>query len=349
VTLQYVGSLPTNGLQIGLVATLPGIAAKIAGLQSLVPELQAAIAGKATMAVNVPPNITGFTAAAGAYLNVGSLAALLNPAAWVSVGASANADIVAKLGLIIPKIELLASISGVLTVGLSAGGIAEWAYRGPCQAFGVRLDSALTRSSGGITRDETVSGLVIVCEDGASWNSFGRGFNVGSPSPGEVEFVGSLTGGEVVTGLRLPMLEIEAYLAELNGTRLALEANLELSLGVGLPSVGELLNAGLNLDLSAAIGSLVEIDVSIQAELEALLGKIDVLLDLQGNISASLSGGGLSVWRFSGLIGELGNELVATLESGIPGGTGSLANVGAVAIACDSPSAWGAFGNLVAV
>lgn len=347
MTLEYVGSLPTSGLQLGLAATLPGIAAKISGLQSLIPDLQAALTAKATMAVNFPPNVAGITAAAAAYLNPTALAALLNPATWVSASAGASADILVDLGLIIPQIELLARITGELTVGMSAGGIAEWAYHGTAQGFGQALSWELRSSTGGIPRDAVVSGLVIACEDSSSWDSFGEGFNTGDPYPGSATFVGSLTGGEIVTGLTLPMLELEAYLAELNGLRAALELNLDLSLGLNIPPIGELLS--VDFDLEAAIGSLVEIDADITGEISLVTGKIDALLELQGRIQASLSGGGLSVWRYSGPIYAMGDELDLAIEGGLPGGGGASARVSGVALACASPAAWGAFGNLVPV
>lgn len=347
MTLEYVGSLPTSGLQVGLAASLPAIAAKISGLQELIPGLQAALAGKLTMSVNFPPNVAGIAAAAAAYMDPSALAAFLNPASWVSASAGASADILLELGLIIPRIELIARITDELTVGLSAGGIAEWAYAGTAQGFGDALSWELRSSTGGIPRDAMVSGLVIACEDATAWDSFGEGFNTGDPYPGSATFVGSLTGGEIVTGLKLPMLEIEAYLAELNGLRAALELNLDLSLGLNIPQVGELLS--VDIDLEAAIGSLVEIDADITGEIAILMGKIDVLLELQMQLQASLSGGGLSVWRYSGPISSMGDDLALALEGGLPGGGGPSARISGVALACASPAAWGAFGKLVPV
>jgi hypothetical protein len=349
VTLQYVGSLPVSGLQVGLAASLGGIAAKISGLQELIVELQPSLAGKLEMSLTFPPNLPGLAASASGHLNPEAMAVLLNPATWFSGNVGLQGDIALKLGLGLAKIEIAIRLVDQLRAGFNAGGIAEWAYAGTAQGFGTGLSWELQSSTGGLDRDAQVSGLIIACEDGASWDSFGSGFNVGDPYPGAVQFVGSLTGGEIVTALRLPMLEIEAYLAEMQGSVVALRGQLDLSFGLNLPAPDELLSLGIAIDLDAAIGSLVEIDADITGEISIVLGKIDLLLQLQASIQASLSGGGLSVWRYSGPISAMGDELATTLEEGLPGGGGPSVSISGIALACATPSAWAAFGRLVPV
>lgn len=347
MTLQYVGSLPVSSIQLGVVAALDGISAKISGLQGGIVELNASAVGQVNMSLALPPNVPGVAASAFGHLNPAALAGLLNPSSWISANAGLQADVALKLGLGLARIEIAERLADQLRAGFDAGGIAEWAYTGTAQGFGSELSFELERSTGGIHRGSQVSGLLIACEDGDAWGSFGEGFNTGDPYPGSVQFVGSLTGGEVVTALRLPMLEIEAYLSELRGSVGALRSQLDLAFGMNLPAPGDLLSLGLSVDLDAAIESLVDIEVDIGAEVSAELDKIQLLLDLQSRIQATISGGGLSVWRYSGAIDAMGAELADELEDGLPGGGGAAARVSGVALACSSPTAWAAFGRLV--
>lgn len=348
MALDYRGSLPVSAFQIGLSATLPGIAAKIAGLQSLIPKLAAGIDADISFSANFPPNLPAISASAFASFDPTSIYAMLDPKNWkVGLGASVALDVNLDLPPIEIALALVAEIVARLEIGINSGGLVGWTYNGPAAEFGESMERATRVGAGGVGWNDNISGLVIACEDQAAWESFGEGFNTGPDRPG-LALLGSLGGAQWVTGIDAPFELLEAFRLELEGSKLALKTQLNIALGIDVPLPGELIDLGAGIDIDFALEGLVEFNADLQAQIDLLLGQIDILLELQGDINFALSAGGLSIWSYSGQLSALGTELRGAMSGGVPSGSGASAPIGGVAIACASPESWGAFGNLVA-
>lgn len=342
-----MGTLPVSGLQIGMVAAANGFALKVSGFEELIVDLGATTEAQIQMGLSFPPNAPGIAAAVAVQLSPSTLASMLNPVTWASANLELQAGIVAEIAVLNGKISVASALAASLRAGFDAGGIVGWSYAGAAQRFGVEMSRELRGSTGGIPRSSSVSGLVIACEDAASWDSLSRGFNTGAARGSELRPMGSMTGGEVVTGLTQPLAEIDAYLEGLRGELSGLEANLQIALGADLMSPSELISLGASVDVDSAIGSLLELSVDIGAEVGNVNASMAALAEVEAELEASLSGGGLSLWRYSGAIDDLGASMEDGINAGLPGGGGPSAQVSGVVLACSSPSAWAAFGALV--
>jgi len=105
-----------------------------------------------------------------------------------------------------------------------------------------------------------------------------------------------------------------------------------------------MLEAVLDFDIEAAFDALISVDVNIAAVIGAIQARIDAVLDLKASLDAQLSGGGLTLWVYSGALRGLGTAMAAELADGMPGGNGPKTPVYALALACASPTAWSDFG-----
>jgi hypothetical protein len=159
--------------------------------------------------------------------------------------------------------------------------------------------------------------------------------------------MGMLTGGEWNTGALTIWANLDLLLLELTGLRAGIEANIDLSIGLNLPDPSVLLD--LDVDLMAALEGMVDAQLDIQADIDLIDLKIDLILDLVAELDAQLSVDGLHVWTYEGPAAELGTNLAAELVDGLPGSGAPNHAIYGVAIACASPTAWAAFGNIVVV
>lgn len=347
MALEYQFSLPVSGFQIGVSAASVGLSAKAEAIGDVIADLGATLAAQAEYSLSLPPNVTAIGAAVSAGVNLAALAGALTPTAFIAGSADARVEDLALLGLIEARLAVAAELVADLELGVSAGGIAAWQYRGPAAGMGAALAPALA-ASGGVPLGADVSGAIVVTESGAAWAALRGGIGALSDAPG-VSPLGARSGGEWCTALREPLAEIRAYLLELEGLRAAVSARLQLSAGVGLPSPEVMLELGVGIDLDGAIESLGSVSLDVEAQISGVLARIDALLALAATLDGFLTGDMLSLWRYSGALSALPGEVSGALSGGIPGGAGGASPVSAIVLVCRSPTAWAGFGKVLAV
>jgi hypothetical protein len=338
--ISLVGVLPVSAINVGLVAALGGLTAEIAALQADITALAPAIAGQVEVALDFPPDPPSVTAALEAALDPLELAACFSPGA-LTVGASdLTVDVGVQLGLIETQLAGLQSVGAKLTAGLAAPAISGWSYSGEAAGFGETLAAATATGFGQIEPDATIAGLVIATEDAASWGSFSKGFTTGGRSDGVLRYHGELGGGQWNTGVATLLVRLELFLLKLRGLKAGLEASLNVALGLELPAVDVVVDAGLAIVADLGIDGLLENMVNVQADLTAQIGaiqlKIDALLALSADLSAQLSAGGLALWSYSGRAGAFGAEVRDAIAAGIPQGNGPRAHAYGLALAGES-------------
>ena len=353
--LVRVGTLPISALNIGLAGVPPALGAKVAKIGATLSQFTAGLQAAFTMKASFPPNLPGYAASFASALNPVNLAANFNPANWVTANASANIGLVARLALIEAQIAIVTLVVDGFRAGLDVGGLAGWTYAGSAAGFGSTLQGATATGFGRTAADANIQALVIATNAFSGWQAFGSGFNVGSsaradlgsaPANDRLNFLGELTGGAWNTGLAAHFADIDLLLAELHATASSIQGQIELSLGLHLPDPVAIVRAGLAINLTAALGNLVNIQTDLTGSIGALQAQIDATLTLAGSISASLSGGGLTFWTYSGAASGLGSALAAELASGLPGaGQGPTGPAYGLAIA-STPTAMGAFGSI---
>lgn len=354
--LTEIGTFPASGLNLGLAAAPLGFTAEITKLQADISQLGIALEAQAQVTASFPPNLIGLAAAFSGALDASALAAALNPTTWVSVNADGNATLVLELGAIDALLAIVGDLVADLELGLSAGGLAGWSYAGRTAGYGTTLERATASGFGTFAPDTQISALVIACAGFSSWGGFSAGFNTGTSSLEDLgtftreerlRFLGALGGGDWNTGVREVFAHIHLFLAELRTLRAVVAAQIDLSLGLNLPDASVVVDAGLSIDLDAAFENLVDVQLDIEAAISGLQFKIDALLELIGSINLSLSGGGLTLWSYSGLARLLGSSLVPAVAAGLPGtATGPNAPAYGIVIAAASPSAWASFGRI---
>jgi hypothetical protein len=349
--IVHAGTLPVAALNIGLAAAPTGLSSAIAKLSANISQLTAALTTQLSVTAIFPPNLPGFAAQFGLALNPAGLLAAFNPANWVTLNAGANVELAAQLGFIEAQLAIVAALAADFQAGVSAPVIAGWSYAGRAARFGPELETA-TRSGFGRTAPNTqIRALIIATENFASWGSFSQGFRTGfSGTPAETTdarlvFLGELGGGEWNSGVQSLLSQFNLLLAELQGTKVTLHAQIALSLGIDLPDPTVIVDAGLSIDLDAALGNLVNVQADLTAEISGLQARIDALLELVANISIQLSAGGLSFWTYSGTAGDLGTALRAELQHGLPGGSGPGAVAYGLALA-GAPASMSLFGSI---
>lgn len=336
MTLVLAGSLPVSGVNLGLSSASAGLAAEITKLQADYIGAFPALAGQLQISANVP-NLAGVTAGVGAALNAPRLAAGM---VGITAGSSSlAADVALKLGLVTGQIAAGEGIESAIGGGLDAGGISGWSYAGRISRFARKLDGE-TRSGGfgAVGPDDTVTAVVIATESFASWQSFSQGAETGTTADQQatandeaLTFLGSRGGAEWNTGTADLVARLDLLLAELRGQKSALETQLELFLGIGLPSPTVVVDSGLGVVANVGFDGLLDNLISVQADITGMLGtlqaRIDAVVSLQADIDAQLSAGGLSVWIYTGRARDLARELDAEIADGLPGGSGRTAPV----------------------
>jgi len=356
MALVYGGSLPCSSVNLGIAASLSGFAQLSAQITVDVTKLGVALTTQIDFVSNFPPNIAGYAAGFADILVPATLVAAFNPANWVTLNADANLQLVAELGLVDLKIAVVGGLVAELEAGVNAGGLTGWSYAGRAAGFGTTLVGETRYGFAGTAPDADIDAIIIACADFDAWVSFSAGFNTGASASTDLGVetgaeqltsMGTLTGGEWNTGALSVFAQLDDFLLELNGVRAGLDAQVELSLGLNLPSVSAVLDVALSIDLDATLAAMVSIQLDITAQIGLVELNLQAVADLLAELNAQLAVDGLHIWTYSGQAGYLGTSLASELSGGLPGGNGPHAPIYGVVIACASPSAWASFGNIM--
>lgn len=355
MSLSLIGTLPVSALNIGLAAAPAALGVEISNLQADVAKFTGALTTQLQVSATFPPNLAGYATAFAAALDPTAVASAFNPANWVTLNADANTQLVADLAALAALLAILEPIMGDFSAGLSAGGLASWSYAGRASGFGTSLDLATRYGIAEIPGATQVSAVVIATNAFASWQSFGQGMNVGASSAADIgqaptsdglAFLGSLSGARVNTGTSGLFARLSRLLDELHGKQASLRTQIDLSLGIGLPDPTDVVNTGLSVDLTAALGNLVSVQADLAADIGTLNAAISATTALSGGISTQLSAGGLSLWSYSGPLSALGASLASALAPGLPGVNAPTGPAYGLAIACSAPTAWAGFSRI---
>ena len=344
--IAYKGNLPVSAISVGLAASVDSLAIEIAQLELDLAGFVPAVAAKLEVSADFPPDFTAYATAVGLHLNAAELAAQLDPTGIVSASVDASTDLGLELGLVEAKLAAALALSAPLEAGLAVGALSGWSYSGPARGFGMALEADTADGWGKTAPSSEVSAILIACEDPASWSAFGDGFNTGPGSDG-LTYLGELGGWQWATGVWSLIVRIRAFIARLRAIKASIEAQLQITLGLNLPSVTALLDVGLSLDVGVMLDNLVNVQADLDVALGAIQAKIDALIDLSASLALQLSAGGLSVWSYSGAASELGAEFSAEISSGVPNGNGSAATVYGLVVA-STPENMVTFSSLLA-
>lgn len=345
--LTLVGTLPVAAINIGLVAGISALNVKITKLQADISLLESSIAAQAQFKAN-PPTLEGLEAGLTAHL--GNLAAMLNPGSFTinaAVGAAPNLSV--QLGIIDGYLAIVDKVAASFQAGLSAGSLAAWSYAGNARGFGLTMEG--TRNGwGNVSSGADINAIIIATESFDSWGQFSAGFNTGSSSHDRVtsdvtnlNFLGTLSAASLDTGVFQLSKDINLFLGQLNGAKLVLEGNLNVSVGANLPSLGVLKDSALKVDLAAAFKNMISGKLDLNASIGSINAKIDGILSLVADLGLQIAAGGLTVWLYSGPAGGLGPSLVPAVTNGLPSGNGPTAPVYGLVVATELPSVWANF------
>ncbi len=353
--LQLAGVLPVSAINVGLVAAVGGLQAEVTKLTADLSELTFGLIAQAQVTLDFPPNPLSIAANITAGLNPLEIAAGLLPTNVLAGGIDASLESTIELGVVSIQISAVQQITIPLGIGLDAGGIAGWSYSGPAQGYGIELERATARGFGRFRATDQIVGVVIATESFASWGAFSQGVNTGGSGSIEatedatLNYLGALNGGQWNTGVATLIARIRLLLDELRGIKAALQAQIQVSLGVNLPDVDVLLDAGLDvvadLGIDGLIDNLINVQTDFGAAISGIEAKIELLLDLIADLSLQLSAGGLAFWTYSGSAAGLGAELRTAIEDGVPSGSGPGASCYGLVLAGTAPSMT-AFGTI---
>lgn len=355
--LVHTGTLPVSAVNLGLAASLPGLAAKGAKLTADVSQLTVALAGQTELQAGLNPTaILGVAGAISGSLNPVQVAASLNPGLIQlnSLGLSAEGAI--KLALVSARLKVAESVQATLRLGLEVGGIAGYSYAGPSAPFGSELERYTAAGIGKTPPTATVQAVVIATESFASWQAFSKSANTNgtaaAPSSARsprLAFMGELPGARWNPGVASVGAEIDQLVADLRGEKSGIEASLELMGGANLPDPQVVLDAGVGIVADVGIDGLLDNLVNVKADIEGgisgINAQIDAVLALTGDIAAQMTAGGLSFWSYTGSASGLGRDLRAALANGLPFGSGPRAPAYGLVIA-GTPAAMSLFGTV---
>ena len=348
MTIEHVGSLPVSAVNVGLAASLPALAAEITRLEADIAGLVPAIAANVELGLNFPPNPVSIGVAFAAVANLSDVILELNPTNILILGADANLDLVVYLGLVNVALAVVETLSVDLEAGLAVGGISGWSYSGGAQAFGKALQAATASGYGRTAASTDVQATLIACESPGSWDAFGDGFYTG-PERSDLHYLGELGAEQWSIGLVDVMVPIRLFLDELQALKVAIESQIQVTLGLDLPEPQVVVDAVLDVlgsvSLEVMLDDMVNVVIDFDVQIAGIQVRIDLLLALSVSIEAQLSAGGLSVWQYSGAASGLGAEFADAIKDGVPSGNGPSAPVGGLVLAF-SPAAAGTFGNV---
>lgn len=354
--ISRIGTFPASGLNIGLAAAPAGIAVQIARLNAEIGKLTLATATQIEVAAAGPPNIPGYIASFGAALNPANLASIFNPTNWVTAGADGALSLAVDLGLVTGQIAALNAVTADIRTGLTAPGIFGWSYSGKASGFGTALDGQTSAGFGGVDPRRNVSAVIIATGDFSSWGSFSTGMDTGGsanedigsrPQSSRLAYHGARSGSGWSPGLQVAFGPLSTLELELQGAKAGIETQAQLAVGIGLPNPADVVAASLDVDLGAALQNFVNVQLDLGTQISGLNARIDALTELTADINASLSGGGLTVWSYSGPAGQLGSSFVPEVQGGLPGtGDGPNGPAYGLVLAGASPQAWASFGKI---
>lgn len=353
MTLNRVGTLPVSAINLGVAAAPPALQAEVAKLQADVSGLTAAITTQLEVQATFPPNIAGYLTAFSLVLDPSVLTSAFSPANWLALNADANVELVAELAFIEAQIAIVAPVVEDLEAGLTAPGLAGWTYAGDARGFGAELEGATVHGTGAVNGREQVSAIVLGSASFSDWATFGTGFRTGPSSDEDLpdptrerrlRYQGALSGGEWSGTARDLLPRLRLILEGLQGSKAAIEEQIAITVGLNLPDPSIIVDAGLEVDLVAALGDMVDVQADLGADIGTVTGQIDAILDIAADVQATLSGGGLTLWTFSGELRQLGAELAEETRPGLPGVGERSAPAYGLVIAAKAPEAWADFG-----
>ena len=356
MTLQLIGTFPVSALNIGLATSPAVLAADVAVLAEEIAKLTTSLELQLSITADFPPG-PELGAAFLAALDVTSLASVLNPTNWVSASAGANADLVLDLAFVDLQIAAIEPLILEFRIGLGSAGLYGWTYAGNAVGFGETLQADVAAGfADGVLPNTQIDALVIATNSFTSWGSFGNGFSIGTSGDEDfgvqtteqrLRFIGALDGGFWSIGLEALISGFELLLIGLRGSKAAIEASIDLSLGFNIPNPIPIIEAGLSIDLTAALGNFVNVQTDLTGQIDLITAKIDASLELSGNITVDLSASGLTFWSYSGPAAGLGSELATELASGLPdAGEGPSGAVYGLVLASADASNWNDFGRV---
>lgn len=351
-----VGSLPVSAINVGLAASISGLTAKVSKLQADLTKLTPALAGQVEIAADFPPSPTMYAGSLTAALNQLELAAVLNPANMAGASADLSADLAADLAFVTAQLAIVESLQAAFTAGLEVGGVAGWSYSGPAAGFGSSLKGATENGFGRTAADAQIQAVVIATESFAGWQAFSQSVNTNGTAnaPADVQaarlaFLGELSGAKWNAGVAALAASLDLLVADFRGQKAGLEASARVAVGLDLPDVSAVVDAGLSIVADVGIDGLLDNMLNVSADLTGAIGgvtaQIEAVLALSSSIAAQLSAGGLTFWTYSGTASGLGAALKAELAGGIPGGSGPRAPAYGLALA-GTPANMTTFGSI---
>jgi hypothetical protein len=348
VTLTRIGTLPVAGLNVGIAAGLPVLTAQIAKLNFDIGKLNFAIADRLVVTSSLPINLSALSGTFA--IHTANLAANLNPGSITVSAAPINIELAGDLAFIEAQLGIAGPVKAEFEAGLNAGGLASWSYRGSARGFGETLEQATRNGFGETAPGANVKALIAATPNPATWSALSLGFNTGRSGASAarndeavLEFLGSLSGGQLNTGVLTLQQYVDLFWLSLEAQRLNLLAQLEFSVGLELPSVDLLLGFAADIDLGLALDNLLNVQLDLTADITALTAQIDVLASLIADFQVQLSADGLYAWSYDGPASGLGAALKTDIAAGIPGGGGPEEPAYGIVLACESPAVWSAF------
>lgn len=346
--IQLVGILPIGSLNVGLGSASAGVSAEVAKLQADASNLDVALKGSIDVAAHFPPDPVSIAAVIGAGLSASELSAIMNPAGWVTIGAEANIDIALQLGFIEGQIGAVAQAKGAISAGLDAGGISGWSYFGRCSGLGAELAPQVRFGFGGLGPADEVTAIVIVTESFASWRELSKSMAAApantpaTSAESRIVSHGPRSGADWNTGTAELGARIDAFSEELDGLKASLEEQAELSLGLNLPDVEPIVDAGIEIFGSIGADGIADNLVNVRTDVTGLIQGISAdagaIASVLADVDAQLSAGGFATWSYRGRADQLAKEVEQAMANGLPNGSGPSSPVYALVLAGSLPS-----------
>jgi hypothetical protein len=367
--IQHLGTFPASSVNVGLAAAPAGLAVEVARLQEAIVKLTLAGATQIQLAgilATNPPDPAKYGLAAQVALNPASLVMNFDPSKLgLIVAPSVLPAMTVELGAAEAQLAVLSPLVGGLRTGLDTPGIAGWTYSGRAAGFGAKLASGTQSGFGGVPPNQPVSAVIVATNNFASWQSFSEGIDTGgsantnlgtSTKQERLAFHGVRGAGSWSVGLDRVLKPLDITLSTLEGTRNRITSTLQILSGVVIPDVEPAISAalgGLSIDgwvterLPDMLEAMLGVNVNYDAQIDGVAVKIDNVLELINDIEVSLSGGGLTMWSYSGPAGALGADFAPEIAGGLPGTTGGPnGSTYGIVLASASPQAWDAFGSI---
>lgn len=348
MALSSPTTVPVSGINLGLAAGVTALGAEVSFLGEDLSGIGVAAAAQVTFTTSLPPNpaiLLQFAAAA----NIATLTNQLNPLNWITLGATANLDLTAQLGIINGLIAIVAPVAAAMEAGLSTGGLYAWSYAGTARRFGTTLATATQYGIGGSGPTGTVNAVIVAATEHSTWATFGAGCYVGTSDDEDLgtattlsvlTSLGELNGFNLNTGVLSVYARIALLLEELQGLAAALQIQIDFTLGIGLPDP----QAILDIEVSVSLADIL-VSADFAAQIDWVNTKINLIAALIAELQVQLTTTGLTVWTYSGTAQGLGSEFRSEVLNGIGTGDAGDPTYGLV-IAASSPVAWSAFGNI---